>query len=89
MLENSQDLFYLVMAFCVLWFTVFICIALYYLIKILRQSNQVVTEVREKLAMLTNVFSFLRSDLIKKTFASLIMAVKNNQAKNKNNKKQK
>lgn len=43
MLENSKDVLNLVIAFCVLWFTVFVCWTIYYFGMILKRIN-VVTE---------------------------------------------
>jgi len=41
MLENSQDVLNLVIAFCVLWFTVFVCWTIYYFGMILKRINTV------------------------------------------------
>lgn len=48
MISSSQDLLFLVLAFCVLWITIFLCWALYYLIAILRDAKWAVEETREK-----------------------------------------
>jgi len=49
MLETSKDVLYIVLSFCLLWLTAFLCWALYYLTQLLKQSNELVTETREKL----------------------------------------
>ncbi|MFA6305037.1 MAG: hypothetical protein WCV73_00850 [Patescibacteria group bacterium] len=41
MLENSQDLLNIVIAFCVLWFTIFLCWVIYYFAMILKKINSV------------------------------------------------
>jgi len=46
MLETSQDLLYVVIAFCVLWLTIFICWLLYYFIMLLKQAYDVTKAVR-------------------------------------------
>lgn len=48
MLENSKDLLYIVLSFCVLWLTIFICWLIYYLVSILRNANEMVEELRER-----------------------------------------
>ena len=49
MIETSKDVLYIVLSFCLLWLTAFLCWALFYLTKLLKQSNEVVTEFREKM----------------------------------------
>jgi hypothetical protein len=49
MLETRKDVLYIVLSFCLLWLTAFLCWALYYLTRLLKQSNELVTETREKL----------------------------------------
>lgn len=49
MLETSKDVLYIVLSFCLLWLTAFLCWALFYLTRLLKQSNELVTETREKL----------------------------------------
>ena len=48
-LESSKDILFLVLAFCALWFTLFVCWALWYVIKMLRDASAAVNEVRDKL----------------------------------------
>lgn len=48
MLENSKDLLFIVMSFCVLWVTVFVCWLVYYLVSILRNANVMIEEMRER-----------------------------------------
>ena len=47
MIETSKDILYLVIAFCVLWLTVFLCWALYYMIRMLKQTNQFLEDVKQ------------------------------------------
>ena len=75
MFETSQDLFYIVLAFCILWFTVFLCWALYYLIRMLKQTNEVMTEIREKLETLSNVVNIVKSKLFEKGVNGLMSFV--------------
>ncbi|MFH1427044.1 MAG: hypothetical protein ABIG60_00750 [Patescibacteria group bacterium] len=48
-IQNSKDLLYIVIAFCILWLTVFVAWFIYYLIMIMRQVFQIIKEVREKI----------------------------------------
>ncbi len=47
MLQSSQDLLYIVLAFCVLWFTIFLCWALYYVIMFLRDVRNTSETIRD------------------------------------------
>ena len=49
MFETSKDLLYVVISFAVLWLTIFFSWMLYYVIMILKQSNDMVKGVREKI----------------------------------------
>ena len=60
MLESSKDILYIVIAFCVLWITVFLCWMFFYVAKLLRSMNQVVDEFRSRLQLLTEALSFIR-----------------------------
>ncbi len=60
MIETSKDVLYIVLSFCLLWLTAFLCWALFYLTKLLKQSNEVVTEFREKMEELFDAFDRLR-----------------------------
>lgn len=48
-LESSKDILYLVLAFCALWFTAFVCWLLWYLISILRDATRIIHEIHEKI----------------------------------------
>ncbi|MCX6785335.1 MAG: hypothetical protein NTZ18_00600 [Candidatus Komeilibacteria bacterium] len=41
MLENSKDLLNIIIAFCVLWLTIFVCWVIYYFAMILKRVYQV------------------------------------------------
>lgn len=45
MIETSQDLFYLVLAFCVLWLTIFLCWFIYYLIATIRRWYETIDRI--------------------------------------------
>ena len=46
LIETSKDLLYIVLAFCILWLTVFLSWLLYYLIAIVRDTEHLVRQVR-------------------------------------------
>jgi cell division protein FtsB len=53
MIETSKDLLYVVLAFSVLWLTIFLSWMLYYVIIMLRQVNQVITGFKAKMEKLS------------------------------------
>jgi len=64
MTGTSQDLFYLVGAIGVLWITVFLCVALYYAIRLLKQTNEVITFWRERIERATNLVGVLKNKIL-------------------------
>lgn len=55
LIESSKDLLFVVLAFCVLWLTVFISWLLYYIISILRDTEALVSQVREAVGKIEEV----------------------------------
>jgi len=53
MIETSKDLLYVVLAFSVLWLTIFLSWMLYYVVMMLRQVNQVITGFKAKMEKLS------------------------------------
>jgi len=49
LIENSKDLLNVVLAFCVLWLTIFLAWFIYYLIMIMRQGYIAAKEMKERL----------------------------------------
>lgn len=60
MFETSKDILYLVISFCVLWTTVFLCWMFYYVMRLLRNANRVVEEFRVRLQALTEAINYIR-----------------------------
>lgn len=60
MFDTSKDILYLVISFCVLWTTVFLCWMFYYVMRILRNANQIVEEFRVRLQALTEAINYVR-----------------------------
>ncbi|OGY45423.1 MAG: hypothetical protein A3A24_01820 [Candidatus Buchananbacteria bacterium RIFCSPLOWO2_01_FULL_46_12] len=65
MLETSKDLLYLVIAFAVLWLTVFFCWAMYYVISMLRNMSKITISVREKLELVDKILKLVKEKLEK------------------------
>lgn len=63
MLETSKDLLYVVLAFCALWLTVFICWGMYYIIAMMRDVTRLTTSVREKFELVDRILILLREKL--------------------------
>lgn len=49
MLYSSKDLLYIVLAFCILWLTIFFSWALYYIALILRDAYRMFNDMRQRL----------------------------------------
>ncbi|HSR89272.1 MAG TPA: hypothetical protein VLK22_02625 [Candidatus Udaeobacter sp.] len=60
MFESSKDILYLVIAFCVLWITVFLCWMFYYVTRILKNANEIAEEFRSRLQILTEAINYVR-----------------------------
>lgn len=60
MLSTTQDILYIVISFCVLWLTVFLCWMFYYATQVLKNANQVVEEFRMRLQSLTDAINYVR-----------------------------
>lgn len=60
MFETSKDLLYIVIAFCILWITVFICWLLYYFISIIGNVRSVIKSVKEKLEKVDELINLVK-----------------------------
>jgi len=56
MLETSQDILYIVIAFCVLWFTIFVCWVIYYFAMILKRVHHVMETFTKTLDAIRGFF---------------------------------
>ncbi|MBI2552255.1 hypothetical protein HYW17_03095 [Candidatus Uhrbacteria bacterium] len=63
MVADAKDILYLVLAFCVLWFTIFVCWLLYYFIAIMREARGMTEDVREKINKALGIFESLKEKL--------------------------
>lgn len=53
MIENSKDILYIVISFCIIWATFFLCWMLFYAGRILKNFNKVIEEFRLRFQHLT------------------------------------
>lgn len=84
MIENTKDIFYIVLSFCVFWLTVFLCWGLYYFIQTFKQTNEMLRALREKVAELSNLVDILKSKAVSfvvKKVASIIKTQKSKKQK--------
>ncbi len=72
-LESSKDILYLVLAFSILWFTAFVCWALYYVITILRDASNAVSEIRDRIAAIDEAVRMVR-EKVEASFGSFGIA---------------
>jgi len=63
MLETSKDLLYIVIAFCVLWLTVFMCWTIYYVAMLLKQAYDLTRGFRNKLERLDDLMDLAKRRL--------------------------
>ena len=88
MFETTQDIFYIVLSASILLFTIFLCWSLFYLIRLLKQTNEVLRDLKEKFEHVSSVFSFLKGKLVTEALKGIVGFVKNKRQKNKKTKKQ-
>lgn len=60
MFETSKDILNLVISFCVIWITIFLCWMFYYAAKILKNTSQIVEEFRMRLQLLTDAINYVK-----------------------------
>lgn len=63
MIENSQDIFWVVLAFCVLWFTLFVSWMVYYMAMILKEARKIIKFFSTTLAKIDEVVSLVKEKL--------------------------
>ena len=63
MFETSRDLLNIVIAFCILWLTIFIAWFIYYLAMIMRQSFHIIKEMRDRLHKVDEVIQSIKEKI--------------------------
>ncbi len=65
--SNSQDIFFLVLALCVLWLTVLSAWLLYHIISIARHLNQTAKNIKQKMQSLEGVMTLFKNKFTNST----------------------
>ncbi|MDD5043502.1 MAG: hypothetical protein PHD51_02405 [Patescibacteria group bacterium] len=78
MFETSKDLLYVILAFCILWFTIFICWAIYYFAMILKQFNKTLHSVSNVVEKFSGLVDFAKEklDLTSNVLALIFTGIK-------------
>ena len=63
MFNTSQDLLFIVLALCIMWFTVFLCWLLYQAASMLRNVNRMVEHLLHKLELIADAMHFIRGKM--------------------------
>ena len=63
MLTTSTDLLLVVIAFCILWLTIFICWSMYYVVVMLKNFSKMTVSVREKLELVDKILKLVHEKL--------------------------
>lgn len=72
-IASSKDILFVVLAFCALWFTFFVCWALWYVIGMLRDASRIMREIHEKIAAIDRAISAVR-EKVESSFGSFGVA---------------
>lgn len=67
MFSSGQDLLYIVLSLCILWFTIFLCWLLYQAARVLRNANRMVEHALQKLELIADAMKFVRERVEKIT----------------------
>jgi uncharacterized protein YoxC len=71
---QSQDILYIVLAFCALWITAFMCWLIWQVAMILKNVNDTMTEAREKMAKIEEAITAIRGKFEKATVGISFLA---------------
>ncbi len=63
LIQNSKDILYLVISFCVLWLTIFFAWFIYYLIMIMREMFKATREMRERVHRIDEVMKAFKEKI--------------------------
>ena len=64
-LYSGQELLYVVLAICIVWFTIFLCWLLYQAARVLRNANTVIETLAHKLELINEGVQFMRNRIDK------------------------
>jgi hypothetical protein len=63
LISDSQDILFLVLAFCALWLTAFLVWFLYYAVMTFKQTYQSVKQIKEKIQALDEIIKIVKGRL--------------------------
>jgi len=63
LIQNSHDLLYVVISFCVLWLTIFLAWMIYYMAMITRQAYRAIKETRERINKVDEILKTLKEKI--------------------------
>ena len=63
MVETTKDILYIVISFCILWLTIFICWVIYYLAMTLREAKKIISDVRKKIELVEEILDMLKEKI--------------------------
>jgi len=63
MLNTTKDIFWLVAAFSLGFFTFFVCWAIYYFIMMFRDAHRVVASIKQKIELVDNILKLVKEKL--------------------------
>ena len=63
MILSTKDILYIVIAFCILWLTIFLSWAVYYFAMILREAQKIIFDVRKKIELVDSLIKTLKEKL--------------------------
>lgn len=63
LLTSSQDLLYIVLAICIVWFTAFLCWLLYQAARVLKNANDIIETVTHKLELINDAVQYMKAKM--------------------------
>jgi len=59
-ISSSQDIFFLVLAFCILWLTIFLAWMMYYAIAAVKQVYEMINQCKKKLNAIDELITMIK-----------------------------
>ena len=74
MLETSKDVLFIILAFSILWLTVFISFILFYIVRIFRTAGKIISRTEETISKVDDLVDFLKEKIGKSTSHLILLA---------------
>ena len=65
MIESTKDIFWLVAAFSLAFFTFFVCWTMYYCVMMLRDASKVIASIKQKIELVDTILHLIQEKLEK------------------------